>query len=129
MAIAFRCTGCRGRIHVADRRAGTTLSCPRCQTRVVVPSAGEPAQPTALEGREIERSLEALEPIVGGSFAEASFVVPMPHEPGSAPAPGGSRAAGVTVSRWAIYALAASFPVVAAVSFVCGCLWMAARGR
>lgn len=114
---------------MADRRAGTTVSCPRCQTRVVVPSAGDTAQPTALEGREIERSLAALQPVVGGSFAEESFVVPVPDGPVTRPARSGSRAAGVTVPRWAIYALAVSFPVVAAVSFVCGCLWMTARGR
>jgi hypothetical protein len=129
MAIAFRCTGCRCRIHVADRRAGTTVSCPRCRTRVVVPTAVEPAQPTLLEGREIERSLAALEPVVGGSFAEESFVVPVPEDSDVGETHGGPRPAGVTLPRWAIYAVLLAFPVVAAVSFVCGCLWMAAGGR
>jgi ribosomal protein S27E len=129
MAIAFRCTGCRCRIHVADRRAGTTVSCPRCQTRVVVPAAGEPAQRTLLEGREIERSLAALAPVVGGSFAEESFAVPAPDEAAVGGEHGGPRSAGVTLHRWAIYAVLLAFPVVAAVSFVCGCLWMAAGGR
>jgi hypothetical protein len=68
MAIAFRCTGCRCRIHVADRRAGTTVSCPRCQTRVVVPAAGEPAQRTLLEGltRHITTYMAAFSQL-GGS--------------------------------------------------------------
>lgn len=129
MAIAFRCTGCRCRIHVADRRGGTTVSCPRCGTRVVVPAAGDPVQSTLLEGREIERSLAALEPVVGGSFAEESFVVPSPDDSVEGEAHGEQRRAVVTVPRWAIYAVILAFPVVAAVSFVCGSLWTAAGGR
>jgi hypothetical protein len=129
MAIAFRCTGCRCRIHVADRRAGTTVECPRCHTRVVVPSAGPSVEPTTLEGRQVELSLAALAPVVGGSFADESFVVPSADDPPVAQAGVGRGAARVTLPRWAIYALAVSFPVVAAVSFGCGCLWMAARRR
>jgi len=129
MAIAFRCTGCRCRIHVADRRAGTTVSCPRCRTRVVVPAAGAPVQPTLLEGREIERSLAALEPLVGGSFAEESFEVPSPDDAVEGQAHREPRRAVVTLPRWAIYAVILAFPVVAAMSFLCGSLWTAAGGR
>lgn len=114
---------------MAERRAGTTVSCPRCQTRVVVPAAGEAAPPTRLEGRDVERSLAQLEPAPGGTFAEESFVIPAPEEPAGGQPRAASASAGVTLPRWALYALLVAFPAVAVVSFLCGCLWMAAAGR
>lgn len=131
MPIAFRCTGCRCRIHVAQRRAGTSVPCPRCRTRVVVPATSEAAEPTALEGPGVERSLASLQRAAGGSFAEESFEIP-PGTEAEAVAAARRRdhsQGRVTLPRWAIYAGIAAFPAVAAAAFLCGCLWMAAGRR
>jgi len=131
MPIAFRCTGCRCRLHVAERRAGTSVCCPRCRTRVVVPATSEAAPPTALEGAGVERSLATLQRGAGGSFAEESFEIP-PATESEAAADTCRRdhsQGGVTLPRWAIYAGVAAFPAVAAIAFLCGCLWMAAGRR
>lgn len=127
MAIAFRCTGCRCRIHVAERRAGTSVSCPRCQTRVVVPPTSEAPVPTGFEGRDVERSLASLQRPAGGTFAEESFELPATPAVG---APGsGSAGGGVTLPRWAVYAGVAALPIIAVVAFLAGCLWMTAAAR
>ena len=60
MPVKFRCTGCRSKLYVPVRWHGTSIECPRCATRVMVPAGGA-APPTSLEGPEIERSLDALD--------------------------------------------------------------------
>jgi hypothetical protein len=96
---------------------------------VVVPATSDMAEPTGLEGREVERSLAALKVTAGGTFAEEAFEIP-PDEGSVADDPrAASPAAGVTLPRWSIYALLLAFPAVAAAAFLCGCLWMAAGRR
>lgn len=125
MPFSFRCTGCRAKLHVPTRWAGGTVPCPRCHTRVVVPTppeAASAANPAAtFESRSLERSLATLEPAAGGSFADADFELP-PGEPAVvAEAP----TQGVTLPLWVIYAAAAGFAAVAAGGFVLGIWWAA----
>jgi len=128
MSIAFRCTGCQCRIHVSPRKAGSTVSCPRCATRVVVPADSEAATASRFEQRDVERSLRSLQPVAGGSFAEESFELPPPDDAGQAVV-ANVRPREVTLPRWTIYAVAFALPAVAAAGFVCGCLWAGLRGR
>jgi DNA-directed RNA polymerase subunit RPC12/RpoP len=141
MPIGFRCTGCRSRLHVPKRWAGNTLLCPKCGTRVVVPAAtsdttdgpGEGHQATAFEDRAVERSLASLEvPAVrkpGGIFAEDSFELPPAEDFAGAVLGRYPGAAGITLSRWAIYAYLMLVPAVAFAAFRLGCWWHANGGR
>lgn len=129
MPFAFRCTGCRAKLHVPTRWAGGTVPCPKCRTRVVVPNPPEagagaalPGHPAAtFESRSLEQSLATLEPVAGGSFADADFELPA-GEPAII-----AEAAdlGVTLPWWVIYAAAFGFAVVAAGSFLVGMWWAA----
>lgn len=119
MAIKFRCTRCRARLHVPTRWGGTSVACPKCSTRVVVP-AGDKAV-TRFEQADVERSLDMLERVPGGVFAADSFEVPSPDE-------GGDVATAdedvVTLSRWNVYAQVLVAAVIAVASFCLGALWM-----
>jgi hypothetical protein len=133
MPFAFRCTGCRAKLHVPTRWAGGTVPCPKCRTRVVVPNAPEAAAPgsspgnpaavpaTRFESRSLERSLAALEPAPGGSFADSDFELP----PGGPEIIAEATDLGVTLPWWVIYAAAFGFAVVAAGSFLAGMWWAA----
>ena len=128
MPIEFRCTGCRAKLHVPARWGGTTVPCPKCQTRVVVPGMqrGAVAAKTTFETREVEKSLAALEAAPGGSFADPGFRIP--DAVAAADADGAEDAAiavpvGVTVPRWAVYALVILVPVVGIVAFVLGAMF------
>lgn len=130
MPIEFRCTGCRCRLHVPRRWAGNTLPCPKCGTRVVVPSSAKRDEPAAFEDAAVERSLAALDasPAAGGIFADDAFELP------ATVAAGGMQQAGrpqngITLSRRAIYAYLMLIPVVAAAAFWLGCWWTATGGR
>lgn len=57
----FRCTACTARLHVPRRWAGSTIECPKCMTRVVVPREPTGAQPVRFEDRSLERRIEAFE--------------------------------------------------------------------
>lgn len=114
MAIAFRCTRCRARLHVPSRRAGASVTCPRCDTRVVVPETA-PDEAPAFESREVERSLALLERVP----ALATGTAPDP------PLPPGT---GVTLPWWSIYAGVGVLMAVAGVAFACGAWWGSATG-
>lgn len=125
MPIEFRCTGCRAKLHVPTRWGGTTVPCPKCQTRVVVPGMqrGAVAAKTTFETREVEQSIAALEAAPGGSFADPGFRLP-----DAVAADGAEDAAiavpvGVTLPRWAVYALAILVPAVGIVAFVLGAIF------
>lgn len=121
MPRSFRCTGCRSRLHVPSRWTGTSVACPSCGTRVVVPP-DVPAD-TRFEGAAIERSLAALEPVAGGSFAAEDFALPAGDRDDTAAVP-----LRVTRRPWGIYAaVVAVLVVVAVVSFALGA-WWASRG-
>lgn len=143
MPVKFRCTGCRSKLYVPARWTGTSIECPRCKTRVVVPEGAADVAPTTLEGPEIERSLDALEPPAAEAFDAAPFsintTVPSSRaqrgragarSPGSVPPTikGGPRHASVTLPAWVPYALAASMVIVAVASFFLGA-WWAIAGR
>ena len=132
MPIGFRCTGCRARLHVPSRWSGTTVPCPKCGTRVVVPAAAA-TRTGAFEQPSVERSLATLQPpsarSAGGIFADESFELPL-GETDEAPGPvQGRRRAGITLPRLAVYAYAAVVPIVAALAFWLGCWWAAGGGR
>lgn len=114
MAIAFRCTRCRARLHVPSRQAGGSVTCPRCGTRVVVPAAA-PDGATAFESREVERSLALLE------RGPATVT-------GTAPNTALPPRTGVTVPWWSIYAGMGVLVAVAGVAFACGVWWGSATG-
>lgn len=127
MPFAFRCTGCRAKLHVPSRWAGGTVPCPKCRTRVVVPNpleaaAALPVHPAAIfESRSLERSIATLEPVAGGSFADANFELPAGEPAIIAEATD----MGVTLPWWVIYAALTGFAVVAAGSFLLGMWWAA----
>ena len=125
MPFSFRCTGCRAKLHVPTRWAGGTVPCPKCHTRVVVPSPPDgaaPAHPAAtFESRSLERSLAALESVPGGSFADATFELP----PGEPAIIAETTDPGVTLPRWVIYAAPLGIAAVAAGSFLLGMWWAA----
>ncbi|NDC62756.1 MAG: hypothetical protein EBZ59_01910 [Planctomycetia bacterium] len=123
MPIKFRCTRCRARLHVPTRWSGTSVACPKCDTRVVVP-AGE-VQSTRFERADVERSLQALEGGRGGTFSDASFEVPPP----AADVPVASREDVLTVPRWSVYAVMAAAAAIAAAAFRLGVWWAAAGPR
>ncbi len=139
MPIKFRCTGCRSKLYVPARWKGTSIECPRCQTRVVVPAGGD-AAPTSLEGPEIERSLDALDP-AAEAFEVAPFAIDLEtaskrrtgrgerRRIRAAPAPKRvGRRSTVTLPAWVPYAFVAALLAVAAGGFALG-VWWAAAGR
>ena len=139
MPIKFRCTGCRSKLYVPARWHGTSVVCPRCDTRVMVP-AGEAATPTSLEGPDIERSLDALEP-GAEAFEAAPFALDLEagskkrgrdrkrrrSVPSAVPRRGGSRST-VTLPWWVPYACMVALLAVAAGGFALGVWWAAGRG-
>ena len=106
------------------RWSGTTVPCPNCQTRVVVPGAGGSPPKTRFETREVEASITALEAPPGGIFATPTFSLP-PSEAESeeGPEPAIAVAPGVTFPRPAVYALAMLLPAIVVVSFLLGALF------
>jgi len=135
--IKFRCTGCRSKLYVPSRSVGTSIVCPKCETRVVVTAATAPALPTSLEGPAVEQSLEELEPVGAEAFAAAPFELDLDPRRRAAPPRRGDRpsrstaggrsprAAGptVTLPAWVPYALAVAMVVVAVASFFLGAWW------
>ena len=93
---------------------------------MVVPATSEGTDIARFEGRDVERSLASLQRSAGGTFAEESFEIPQVGEAADGTSRVGADDAGVTLPRWAIYALILAFPAVAAAAFLCGCLWTAA---
>jgi predicted RNA-binding Zn-ribbon protein involved in translation (DUF1610 family) len=132
MPIGFRCTGCRARLHVPSRWTGTTVPCPKCGTRVVVPAAASATRTGTFEQAAVGRSLATLQPparAVGGIFAEESFELPMGDSAAAPVGPVGARRAAITLPRMAVYAYAAAIPAVAALAFWLGVWWAGAGAR
>lgn len=138
MPIKFRCTGCRTKLYVPERWTGTSIVCPRCDTRVVVPDGADRPAPGSLEGPSIEQSLEELEPPGSHAFAAAPFAIDVDAAARSSavgtsrrrrsrkPGPAGSVSAkvpGVTLPAWVPYALAVAMVVVAVAAFFLGAWW------
>jgi DNA-directed RNA polymerase subunit RPC12/RpoP len=137
MPIKFRCTGCRSKLYVPARWHGTSIVCPRCETRVMVPAVAAEGIVTSFEGAAVEKSLEALVPNGDEPFRAASFTVKVA-------APGRSRgnrsrgkrppkSAGVqrrltmTLPVWVPYAFGVGLMMVSAGAFLAG-IWWASRG-
>lgn len=127
MAIAFRCTRCRARLHVPTRWAGGSVSCPRCETRVVVPAEPQADRP-AFESREVEQSLAMLERAGKGAVPAQDPAAPGDEPAGATTHPVRVERAGVTVPWWAIYAAIFVIPAVAVVAFACGVWWRTVTG-
>lgn len=130
MPIGFRCTGCRARLHVPTRWGGTTVPCPKCGTRVVVPAATPTTRTGTFEQTAVERSLATLQPparSAGGIFADDSFELPG-GEADEASGVEQPHSAEITLPRAAVYAFAAFVPLVAAAAFCLGYWWAAGAG-
>ena len=132
MPIKFRCTGCRSKLYVPARWHGTSIVCPRCETRVMVPAEAAGGVVTTFEGAAVEKSLEALVPAADEPFHAAPFSVKVgakgrrrgkrTAEPS---APGKRRA--VTLPAWVPYAWGVALLLVAVGAFFAG-VWWASRG-
>jgi hypothetical protein len=79
---------------------------------------------TTFETREVEASIAALE-APGGVFADPGFRLPAAGVNDASEAVGEAIAVpvGVTLPRWAVYALAILVPVVGIVAFVLGAMF------
>lgn len=121
MPIAFRCTRCRATLHVPSRWGGTSVSCPKCTTRVMVPASDSRAAATPFERSSIERSLAALDQPPGGVFAAEGF--DLPEESGEAAVVTAAHPGHLILPRWTIYALLTVVLAAVAVSFVAGARW------
>lgn len=130
MPIDFRCTRCRARLHVPTRWGGTTVPCPKCETRVVVPKTADRRQPTSLESRAAEASIAALASgqRAGGAFAADDFAIPDPSEPASEEAPVIATTTGLTLAGWRVYALIAAAVGLLLASFLLG-VWYGTERR
>jgi DNA-directed RNA polymerase subunit RPC12/RpoP len=139
--IKFRCTGCKSKLYVPARWHGTSIECPRCQTRVMVPAEAVGGPGASFEGRDVERSLADLlppspppSPAVEDAFELAPFSVKVDRKQ---PSRGKSRSAGpgvpvtarasLTIPRWAPYACLVTLVLVAVGGFLLGA-WWATRG-
>lgn len=91
MPMKFRCTACTARLHVPTRWAGTTIECPKCMTRVVVPIEAPGVQPVRFEDRNIEKQIEAFEAatIAAATAVAASGSPPFPAKAEGSPARAG----------------------------------------
>lgn len=140
MPIKFRCTGCRSKLYVPERKRGASIVCPKCETRVMVPASGV-AVPTSLEGPDVERSLEKLDEGADEAFAAAPFAVDVRAGGGrrrragrrrtvvqDGGPPTARRAGTVTLPAWTPYAFVAALVAVAAGCFALGAWWATAGG-
>ena len=126
MAIEFRCTGCRTRLHVPTRWGGTSVPCPKCRTRVVIPKAGEQRPPTRFESRGVEASLAELDPTPGGVFSDPTFSLPAaPEDPAEPPIPVVPE---VTLPLWVVYASFVAVLALVGLSFAAG-IFIGGSGR
>ena len=132
MPIKVRCTGCRSKLYVPARWQGTSIVCPRCETRVMVPAEAAGGVVTSFEGAAIEASLEALAPTADEPFDAAPFTVKVSgksRRKGNRPArpPAVVRQRTVTFPAWAPYAWSVGSLLLAAGAFFAG-IWWASRG-
>ena len=132
MPIKFRCTGCRSKLYVPVRWHGTSIVCPRCETRVMVPAEAAGGVVTTFEGAAVVKSLEALIPAAEEPFHAAPFTVKVGAKsrrrgkrPGEPPAVRKGRT--VTLPAWAPYAWGVGGLLVAVGAFLAG-VWWASRG-
>ena len=132
MPIKFRCTGCRSKLYVPARWHGTSIVCPRCETRVMVPAEAAGGIVTSFEGAAVEKSLEALVPEGDDSFRAAPFTVkvgPPGRRRGKRPVTQATarRRRTVTLPMWLPYAFVVALIVVSVGAFFAG-MWWASRG-
>ena len=136
MPIQFRCTGCRSKLYGPARWHGTSIVCPRCETRVMVPAGAAGGVVTSFEGAAIEASLEALLPTADGPYDATPFAVKVGGKVGGKSRRKGKRpprppAVGrprmVTLPAWAPYAWSMASLLLAGGAFWAGVLW-ASRG-
>ena len=132
MPIKVRCTGCRSKLYVPARWHGTSIVCPRCETRVMVPAEAAGGVVRSFEGAAIEASLEALVPTADEPFDAAPFTVKVSgksRRKGKRPArpPALVRQRTVTFPAWAPYAWSVGSLLLALGAFFAG-IWWASRG-
>ena len=134
MPIKFRCTGCRSKLYVPARWHGTSIVCPRCETRVMVPAEAAGGLVTSFEGAAVETSLEELVPDGTEPFRAAPFTVKV-GAPGrrrgkrppksAATAPQHRRT--LTLPVWVPYAFGVGLLLLTVGAFLAG-IWWASRG-
>ena len=132
MPIKFRCTGCRSKLYVPERWHGTSIVCPRCETRVMVPAEAAGGIVTLFEGAAVEKSLEDLVPdrdelftikvgAPGRSRGKRGRGKRIPKSAGV------QRRRTVTLPDWVPYAFGVGLLMVSAGAFLAG-IWWASRG-
>jgi len=118
----FRCTACTARLHVPRRWAGTTIECPKCMTRVVVPQEPDTSETVRFEDRSIEKRIEAFE---AATLAAVNAATAAPQPPGDGPQ-GPARSGGrdrfgramvAIPSGWIAFFAAAAVLAIAAAAF------------
>jgi hypothetical protein len=133
MPIKFRCTGCRSKLYVPARWHGSSIVCPRCETRVCVPAEATGGVVTTFEGAAVEKSLEELlVPTGDEAFRSAPFEIDLNARKSggrkrSAEPPAVARRRTVTLPLWVPYAVGLVFALVAVGAFLAG-VWWASRG-
>jgi len=133
MPIKFRCTGCRSKLYVPARWHGTSIVCPRCETRVMVPAEATGGLVTTFEGAAVEKSLEDLlvptgdEPFRGAPFEVSVDDRKRRRGKRAPPSPPLARRRTVTLPAWVPYAVVIALVLVAVGAFLGGVLW-ASRG-
>lgn len=123
MPMKFRCTACTARLHVPTRWAGTTVECPKCATRVVVPAAAPEASENRFEDRGVEKRIASLHRTAAAP--ETADTDPMAPEGVMDRAAGGFRGPRTAFGGSAFVAAASLIGLVAGlmVGFLAGFWW------
>ena len=105
MPMKFRCTACTARLHVPNRWAGTTVECPKCATRVVVPAAPPEHSGNPFEDRGIEKRIASLHQPPAFPETAALETAALDAADGTPGRPGGARTALPGAARLALAGL------------------------
>lgn len=129
MPINFRCTSCTARLYAPKRTAGTSIECPKCGRRVIVPAPSAWPDPARFEERDVERRI--------GAIGNASEEIVRLQDATGWQRPAAGSAAGRAVGwpfldrypfvpAWLVWAQGACIALAALAGFAVGLWW--ARG-
>ena len=87
MPIRFRCAYCSQLMGIARRKAGTIVSCPKCQGKVIVPNPEAETTPVpAVNGPRLQGPGQAPVQGPGGLFEQSDFDNMLAPGPAGSPA-------------------------------------------
>ncbi len=123
MAIKFVCEGCRSKLKVGSRKAGTETTCPTCGTAILIPTQERADALEAMRRLESEKSGDA--PTPEGPFLEFQVFDDVEYtyiddEPPLTGDKQSSMAQTVPISRFVIYTQGSLLGIVAIVCFLLG---------